>query len=101
MSPTFRKNAAYPSALFLACRTLSHYNTWESWSGAPSSILSVLPIYAGYCYYGCSADAPYSHKKAMGCLVKRTRLNQAGSLELCVMCDGDPTPQADKPTKTG
>ncbi len=46
--PTFAKNAAHPSALFLTSRTLSQYNLWESWSGAPSSVLCVLPGYAGY-----------------------------------------------------
>ena len=69
MSPTFEKNAAHPSAFFLSCRTLSHYNTWESWTGALSSTMSVVPGYAGYGYYGCSADAPYARKKAMSCLV--------------------------------
>ena len=91
VSPTFAKNAAHPSALFLTCRTLSQYNTWESWTGAPSSILCVMPGYAGYGYYGCSADAPYARKKAMGCLIQGDRLNQAGSLEFRVMRDGDTT----------
>ena len=69
VSPTFNKNAAQSSTLFLTCRTLSKYNTWESWSGAPESILCVLPGYAGVAYYKYSADAPYSRKKAMGYLV--------------------------------
>ena len=30
VSPTFGKNAAHPSALFLTCRTLSQYNARES-----------------------------------------------------------------------
>ncbi len=50
-----------------------------------------MPGYAGYGYYGCSADAPYARKKAMGCLIQGDRLNQAGSLEFCVMRDGDTT----------
>ncbi len=29
MSPTFGKNPAHPSALFLTCRTLSQYKNWE------------------------------------------------------------------------
>ena len=62
VSRTFGKNAVHPSTLFLTGRTLSRYNTWESWSGAPSSILCVVPACAGYNYYGCSADAPYSRK---------------------------------------
>ena len=89
VSPTFAKNAAHPSALFLTCRTLSQYNTYKSWSGAPSSILCVLPGYAGFGYYGCSIDAPYARKKAMVCLVQGDRLNQAGFLEFRVMRDGD------------
>jgi hypothetical protein len=88
---TFGKNSAHLSALFLTCRTLSQYNTWESWSGAPSSILCVLPGYVGTGFYGVSADIPYCRKKTMGCLVQGDRLNQAGSLEFRVMRDGDVT----------
>ena len=90
-SPTFGKNSAHPSALFLTCRTLSQYNSWESWSGSPSSILCVLPGYVGTGFYGVSVDVPYWRKKTMACLVQGDRLNQAGSLEFRVMRDGDMT----------
>ena len=89
VSPTFGKNAAHPSALFFTCRTLSQFNQWESWSGAPSSILCVLPGYVETGFYGMSADLPYCRKKTMGGLVQGVCLNQAGSLEFRVMRDGE------------
>ena len=89
VSLTFGKNAAHPSALFLTWRTLSQFNTWESWSGAPSSILCVLSGYVGTGFYDVSADLSYCGKKTMGCLVQGNRLNQVGSLEFRVMRDGD------------
>ncbi len=89
LSPTFGKNSAHPSALFLTCRTLSQYNSWESWSGSPSSIFCVLPGYVGTEFYGVSADVPYCRKKTMGCLVQGDNLNQAGSLKFRVLRDGD------------
>ena len=67
---------------------LSQYNTWESWSGAPSSILCVLLGHVGTGFYGVSADLPYCPKKTVGCLVQGGRLNQAGSLEFRGMRDG-------------
>ena len=58
----------------------------------------MLPGYAGFGYYGCSADAPYARKKAMGCLViQGGRLNQTGSLEFCVMREGDATDPVVRP----
>ncbi len=90
-SPTFGKNSEHSSALFLTCRMLSQNNTWESWSGSPSSILCVLPGNVGTVFYGVSADVPYCRKKIMGCLVQGDHLNQAGSLEFRVMRDGDMT----------
>jgi hypothetical protein len=97
LSPTFAKSAAHPAALFLTCPTLSQYNTWESWTGAPSSTISVLPGYAGYGYYGCSADAPYCRKKTLGAIIQGDRLNQAGTLRFRVMRDGDTTSPAVRP----
>ena len=69
VAPTLGRNAAHPSAFFLTCRAFSQYNTWERWSGAPSSILCVLTGYIGTWFYGVSADVPYVRKKAMSCLV--------------------------------
>ena len=97
VSPTFAKNAAHPSALFLTCPSLSQYNTWESWDGSPSSIICVMPGYVGTGFYGVSADVPYVRKKAMGCLVQGDRLNQAGSLTFRVLRDGDPNNPAVRP----
>ncbi len=90
-SPTFGKNSAHPSALFLNCRNLSQYNSRKSWSGSSSCILCVLPGYVGTGFYGVSADVPYCRKKTMGCLVQWDRLSQAGSLECRVIRDGDMT----------
>ena len=97
VSPTFGKNAANPSVLFLTCPTLSQHNTYESWSGAPSSIICVLPGYVGTGHYGVSGDVPYLRKKAMGCLVQGDRLNQAGSLRFRLLRDGDTTNPAVRP----
>jgi len=55
----------------------------------PFNTISVLPGYAGFGYYGCSADAPYCRKKALGAIIQRDRLNQAGTLRFRVMRDGD------------
>ena len=57
-SPNFALNALHPSVLFLTCSALTQHNTWESWSGTPSSPICVLPGYAGTGFYGISADAP-------------------------------------------
>ncbi len=97
VSPTFAKDAAHPSALFLTCPSLSQYNTWESWDGSPSSIICVMPGYVGTGFYGVSADVPYVRKKAMGCLVQGDRLNQAGALTFRVLRDGDPNYPAVRP----
>jgi hypothetical protein len=91
VSPTFGKYPLHPSALFLTRRTLSHYDSFESWSVAPSSILCVLPGYVSTGFYGVSADVPYIRKETMGCLVQEDRQNQAGSFEFRVIRDGDTT----------
>jgi hypothetical protein len=88
-SPTFASNALHPSALFLTCPALTQHNTWESWSGTPSSTICVLPGYASTGFYGLSADAPYLRKKSMGAVIQGDRLNQAGTLRFRVMRDGD------------
>jgi hypothetical protein len=96
-SPTFASNSLQPSALFLTCPALTQHNTWESWSGTPSSTICVLPGYAGTGFYGLSADAPYLRKKAMGAIVQGDRLNQAGSLRFRVMREGDDNDPAVRP----
>jgi hypothetical protein len=88
-TPTFASHVLHPSALFLTCPELTQHNTWESWSGAPSSTICVYPNYVSTGFYGLSADPPYCRKKAMGCLVQGDRLNQAGSLQFRVLREGD------------
>jgi len=89
VSATFDKNALHPAALFLQCPTIMQHNAWDGWSGAASSTLCVLQGYAGLGVYGCSADAPYCRKKAIGCVLQGDRLNQNGSLRFRVMREGD------------
>jgi hypothetical protein len=104
VSPIFAKDPAHPAALFVTCPMLTQHNTWESWTGAPSSTICVLPRYAGFGYYGCSADAPYCRKKALGAIIQGDGLNQADTLRLRIMRDGhdnDPTVRPCLPVGAG
>ena len=95
--PTFALNSLHPSALFLICSALTHHNTWESWSGTPSSTICVLPGYAGTGFYGLSADAPYLRKKTMGAVIQGDRLNQAGTLRFRAMREVDDNDPSARP----
>jgi hypothetical protein len=46
-SPTFATHVLLPPALYLTCLELTQHNTWESWSGAPSSTICVYLEYVG------------------------------------------------------
>ncbi len=69
--------------------TLTHHNTCESLTSAPSNTICILLGYAGFGYYGCSADAPYCRKKTLGAIIQGDRLNQPGILRFRVVRDGD------------
>ena len=69
-SPTFATHVLRPPALYLTCPELTQHNTWESWSGRPSSTICVYLGCVGTGFYSLSADAPYCRKKAMGAIVQ-------------------------------
>jgi hypothetical protein len=85
-SPTFALNALHPSALFLTCPALPQHNTWESWTGTPSSSICVLPGDGGTGFYSLSADAPYLRKKIMGAVIQGDRLNIRRALSASGLC---------------
>lgn len=90
---TFGINANHPPALALTCKEIAPANTWESWSGGPSHILTLLQGYASYGRYGMTSDIPYLRRGHLGSLVNWDLLSHSGRLSFKVykMLGVDPT----------